>query len=281
MAVFSLGKAALSAGYRVVGHETVGSTNTLALQAAAQGEDKLWFAALCQTEGRGRRGRAWQSPMGNLAASLVIVSDAAPAALSTLGFVAGVALEGALERLVPDAVLKSALDGADGSADGAGVRFALKWPNDLLAGGAKLAGILLEGAPRPDGRQALVIGFGVNVVAGPEGVAYPVTALADLGWRGDAMEVFAALAESWVETLALWNGGRGTNEILARWRRSAAGLGEDVAVKREGDVVRGVFEALDEQGRMIVRAGDGRRIAITAGDVHFGIAAQTLQETKD
>lgn len=274
MVAFPLPPKAIEAGYRVIGFDSIGSTNAEAMNAALAGDGgRLWYAALQQTAGRGRRGRAWESPHGNLAASLMIVPDAENNVLATLGFVAGVALNRALERIVPQASIRSGIDGADGTSNGGRARIALKWPNDVLADGAKLAGILLEAQKRPDGRQAIVIGFGVNVVAAPEGLPYPAVALADLGVQINAETVFEALAESWVECFGIWNNGHGIADILTLWRGAAAGIGAEVAVQRSGDVVRGVFETIDDAGRLIVRDDEGHRIAIAAGDVHFGTTA--------
>src|SRR5690606_3192237 len=124
----------------------------------------------------------------------------------------------------------------------------------VLADGAKLAGILLEAVKRPDGRMAIVIGFGVNVVSAPEGLPYPATALATLGTGLTAEPLFAALTDAWVDAIEVWNGGRGVAEILSLWRAAAAGIGAEVAVNRDGDIVRGIFESIDDAGRLIVRA---------------------------
>ena len=272
MANFALGAKARAAGYRLQGFESIGSTNTEALEAASAGDaGGIWFAALQQTAGRGRRGREWVNPHGNLAASLLIVPDVDPALAATLGFVAGVALNAALSTLLPRGFVKIGIDGAD--ALGGTGRIALKWPNDVLADGAKLAGILLEATKLPDVRHAVVIGIGVNVVAAPDGLPYPATSLARLGAALDAEAVFEALSDAWVEVFAIWDDGRGVEAVLERWRHSAAGLGAPVAVNQNGDVLRGVFESIDAAGRLIVRADDNRRIAITAGDVHFGATA--------
>lgn len=272
MTEFTLGPRARAAGYRLVGAETVGSTNAEALAAAAAGDPGgLWFAALEQTSGRGRRGRPWISPKGNLAASLLIVPDAGPDLVATLGFVAGVALNRALAEVLPKGLVRLGIDGAD-SADGNG-RIALKWPNDVLADGAKLAGILLEGTRTPDGRHAIVIGCGVNVVAAPDGLPYPATSLRDLGVDRPAQTVFEALGEAWVDSFALWDDGRGVADVLALWRGAAAGIGAPVAVTQDGVVRRGLFETIDEAGRLVIRDAAGERITITAGDVHFGATA--------
>lgn len=267
---FTLGTKASTRGYRLFGFDTVGSTSIEASRAAQAGDvGDVWFAALKQTEGRGRRGRKWESPHGNLAASLLVVPDCDPALTATLGFVAGVALDRALKTLVPEIALKQGIDGADGQ----GARIALKWPNDVLADGAKLAGILLEAQKRPDGQHAVVVGIGVNVVAAPEGLPYPAASIASLGWDVTPQGLFAALSDAWVDAIETWNNGRGVAEILELWRGSAAGLGAPVAVSRDGEIVRGIFETIDDAGRLIVRANDESRVVITAGDVHFGATA--------
>jgi BirA family biotin operon repressor/biotin-[acetyl-CoA-carboxylase] ligase len=274
LAGFWLGPKASARGYRLNGYDSVGSTSNEAARAAASGDvGDVWFAALKQTEGRGRRGRAWETAHGNLAASLLVVPDADPAIAATLGFVAGVALNRALSEVLPQGAVRIGVDGAD-AAD---ARIALKWPNDVLADGAKLAGILLEAQKLPGDRMAIVIGFGVNVVAAPVGLPYPATSTSELGSAVSAEAIFAALADCWVDCFELWNNGRGVAEILELWRQSAAGIGAEVAVSRDGGVVRGIFETIDDTGRLIVRANDNQRIAITAGDVHFGATASILK----
>jgi BirA family biotin operon repressor/biotin-[acetyl-CoA-carboxylase] ligase len=272
VAHFALGPRARSAGYRLAGFDAIGSTNTEALAAAAAGDPGgIWFAALQQTAGRGRRGRLWESPVGNLAASLLIVPDADPNLLATLGFVAGVALQAGLSSILPKGVVRIGIDGAD-ALDGSG-RVALKWPNDVLADGAKIAGILLETGRTPNGQNAVVIGIGVNVIAAPTGLPYPAQSLRDLGYERSAETVFEALSEAWVEVFGLWNDGAGVADILDQWRSSAAGIGAPVAVTQDGIVRRGIFETIDSSGRLVMRGDDGARIAITAGDVHFGATA--------
>lgn len=272
MTDFSLGPKARSAGYRLAGFESIGSTNSEALAAAAAGDPGgIWFAALQQTAGRGRRGRAWDSPKGNLAASLLIVPDTSPELIATLGFVAGVALSAALDVVLPNGTVRIGIDGADG-ADGRS-RVALKWPNDVLADGAKLAGILLEASKTPDGRSAIVVGCGVNVVSAPEGVPYLATSIRGMGIERTAADVFEALSDAWVDAFSLWDDGRGVAQVLEKWRGSAAGIGAPVAVSQDGTVRRGIFETIDSSGRLIIRDDDGSRHAITAGDVHFGATA--------
>ncbi|MEP7240965.1 MAG: biotin--[acetyl-CoA-carboxylase] ligase [Devosia sp.] len=270
MAQFWLGPLATRRGYRLFAHDEVGSTSSEAADAALAGDSgDAWFVSLQQTAGRGRRGRAWETPAGNLAASLLIVPDCDPAEVASLGFVAGVALNRALAESVPAAILRQGIDGA---TSGPG-RIALKWPNDVLADGSKLAGILLEAHKLADGRRAIVVGFGVNVVAAPEGLPYPATSLRALGTDLSAETIFAALAEEWVVAYELWDSGRAVGDILRLWRASATGIGAEVAVSQDGGVVRGIFETIDDSGRLVVRANDNLRIVISAGDVHFGLTA--------
>ncbi len=272
MSGFTLGAKAKSAGYRLAGFDEIGSTNSEALAAAAASDPGgIWFAARHQTAGRGRRGRQWHSVPGNLAASLLVIPDASPDLVATLGFVAGVALNRALAAVLPHGSFRIGIDGADG-ADGRS-RIALKWPNDVLADGAKLSGILLEASKTPDGRSAIIIGCGVNVVSAPEGTPYPATSLRALGVERSAEEVFEALSDAWVDVFSLWDDGRGVAAVLDLWRSSAAGLGAPVAVQQDGVVRRGIFETIDSSGRLIIRDDDGSRFPITAGDVHFGATA--------
>lgn len=256
MADFWLGPRAASRGYRLHGFDTVGSTMIEAARAAQSGDvGDVWFCALAQTAGRGRRGRAWSSMHGNLAASLLVVPDSDPAVSATLGFVAGVALHHALTSIVP------------------AERIALKWPNDVLGDGSKLCGMLLEAQKLSDGRMAVAIGIGVNVVATPDGLPYAAASLKGMGIETDAATVFGALSDAWVDAYESWDRGRGVDAVLDQWRVAAAGIGGEIAVSQDGTVVRGIFETIDQAGRLIVRASDNSRIAITAGDVHFGTAA--------
>src|ERR1700682_1197793 len=133
---FSLGPRAASAGYRLAAFDSIGSTNAEALARARDGEQgPIWFVTSEQTAGRGRRHRPWIAPRGNLASSILEVMEVSPAVAATLGFAAGLAREAALRKISIEAALRS--DGADQ------LRFGLKWPNDVLAGRQKLAGILL------------------------------------------------------------------------------------------------------------------------------------------
>lgn len=267
---FALGQRAQARGDRLTAFERIGSTNAEAMAAVRAGDrGPHWFVTVEQTAGRGRRQRPWETPPGNLAVSILETVRVAPAMAATLGFVAGLSLDAALRATAGGIDVASVLDGA-GQGD---LRlFSLKWPNDVLANAAKLAGILLESEP-VEGGLAVVVGIGVNVVSAPEGLPYPATSLASLGKSVTAQALFAALTDAWVEFHTVWNGGAGLPAIREMWLKRAAGVGGEVAVRHSGEVLRGVFETIDDDGRLIVRANGGKRVAVSAGDVHFGAAA--------
>jgi BirA family biotin operon repressor/biotin-[acetyl-CoA-carboxylase] ligase len=193
------------------------------------------------------------------------VIDVAPAVAATLGFAAGLAIETALQKVSIEATLRSA-----GSEH---MKFSLKWPNDVLAGRKKLVGIGLEAEPVADGRLAVVVGIGTNVVAAPEGTPTPATSLAALGIDVGAEDLFAELSDAWAESRGIWDNGRGFGEIRRLWLERAAGLGQPVAVRAGDAIVEGIFDTIDEQGCLIVRKADGHRVPVSAGDVYFGSAA--------
>jgi BirA family biotin operon repressor/biotin-[acetyl-CoA-carboxylase] ligase len=319
---FRLSPAARAAGHRLHSHDRLGSTNTEALARARDGETgPLWVATRLQEAGRGRRGNVWESPEGNLFASLLWpVQGVAPEMVATLGFVAGVALvdairdvcrlqapsprtrgegrddpvvvaasgsegEGALRgeplpdapphpRLPPcfgDVEVAEALSPRAGRRDAA-ADFRLKWPNDVLMDGAKLAGILLEAEQLPGGRRAVVIGLGVNVAATPEDLPYPAAALRP-AHAVDAPILLESLTERFVEAARIWNKGRGFQDIRQLWLERAAGVGAPVSVRTAETVLSGTFDTIDEGGRLVILAPDGTRRTVTAGEVHFGRAA--------
>jgi len=269
---FALAPKAVSAGYRLSAHDIVGSTNAMALDFARDGDPgKMWIVARQQETGRGRRGRAWATPYGNLAATLLLIMPRDMSHAATLGFVAGLSLGDALDKVAPGASVSIAPDGGGGAP---GVRrYELKWPNDVLSAGAKLAGILLESTQLTDGRYAVAVGIGVNVVAFPEGLPYPATSLAALGSTATVEDLFTHLSDAWQRNARIWDNGLGLAQIRKLWLERAAGLGSEVAVALNGKVVRGVFETIDEDCRFVIRDDNGLRTAIAAGDVHFGAVA--------
>ncbi|MGJ5178931.1 biotin--[acetyl-CoA-carboxylase] ligase [Bradyrhizobium oligotrophicum] len=260
---FVLGSRAAKAGYGLVAFDQAGSTNAEALKSAREGvRAPCWFVTSEQTAGRGRRQRPWIAPRGNLASSVLEVLDVAPVVAATLGFAAGLAIQSALRQVSLAAAPPS----------GSRPSFALKWPNDVLADGRKIVGMLLE-AEQVAGGLAVVAGIGTNVVAAPTDTPTPAVSLAELGVQVTAEDLFAALSDAWVEYFALWNEGRGFGDIRRLWLERAAGLGQPVAIRSGHDIIEGIFDTIDEQGCMLVRTAEGRLEPITAGDVHFGSVA--------
>jgi BirA family transcriptional regulator, biotin operon repressor / biotin---[acetyl-CoA-carboxylase] ligase len=213
---------------------------------------RLWVVASVQTKGRGRNGRVWSSPRGNLHASLLLIDPSPPRRAAELGFAAGVAAIHALREILP--------------GDG---RLAIKWPNDVLHSGAKLGGILLESTTLPDGRLACVAGIGVNCVCHPGDTPYKATGLAAITGEPVAPErVFERLSATMAHWLDVWAGGSGFRVIRAEWLSLAAGLGTWISVARPSQTVEGVFQTIDASGRLILERGSGQ-VAIEAGDVFF------------
>jgi BirA family biotin operon repressor/biotin-[acetyl-CoA-carboxylase] ligase len=234
-------------GYRVEHHANLASTNDEAMSRAREGDSGLlWITAEAQTAGRGRLGRTWISPAGNLHASLLLIDPAPLVHLPELGFVCGVALAEALSSF-------------------AGTRVRLKWPNDALLDGAKLSGILLESA-QIGGVTACVAGIGVNCVAHPEELSYPVTDLQAAGIAAAASQVFEALTARLAVWIARWDRGSGFAAVRAAWLSYAAGLGDEITVAAPRGKLTGRFLTLDARGRLELETSEGRT-AIEAGDV--------------
>jgi BirA family biotin operon repressor/biotin-[acetyl-CoA-carboxylase] ligase len=241
----------LAAEAPVIHLDTVDSTNAEALRRARIGErGPLWIVAATQTAGRGRRGRAWVSPPGNLYASLLLVDPAPAAVAPQLAFVAGLAVHDACVELAPS--LADALR--------------LKWPNDLLCCGAKIAGILIEGEGGP-AVVAAVIGVGVNCRHHPDTAEHRATDFAVQGAPVEAAALCDALRRTLAARLSDWDRGAGFAAIRSAWLARAAGLGQAIRARLPDRELTGIFEALDAAGRLILRLPDGRREVITAGEV--------------
>jgi BirA family transcriptional regulator, biotin operon repressor / biotin---[acetyl-CoA-carboxylase] ligase len=239
---------------RHIALETAGSTNAEALKRASGGEHgPLWITSKTQTQGRGRSGRAWISPPGNLYATLLLTEPCAPAVAPQLAFVAGLAIYDVVAECAPQ--LASQL--------------ALKWPNDLLLAGQKLAGILIESETSPVLQVA--IGVGVNCGSHPADTLYPATDLAAHGATVSPDILFRALSHAMQRRLAQWDAGEAFAQIRADWLARAAGLGETINVRLPEREFSGRFEGLDEAGRLLVQES-GRLTTVTAGDV-FGLEA--------
>jgi BirA family biotin operon repressor/biotin-[acetyl-CoA-carboxylase] ligase len=239
--------------YSLVRRERVDSTNEEARRLAAAGAPAgtlVWGGE--QLAGRGRRGRGWSSPPGNLYMSLLLRPRCPPAIACQLNFVAAVALAEAVGELLPSAAV------------------ALKWPNDVLVDGAKVSGILLEAVAAPDHAiDWLVIGIGVNIASHPADTPYPATSLHRAGAAGATpaivLQAFAERFERWHEA---WRAA-GFAPVRDRWLASARGLGEPIEVRLERETLRGLFSDLDESGALMLDMGEGGRRPVTTGDLFF------------
>ncbi|MCL2713475.1 MAG: biotin--[acetyl-CoA-carboxylase] ligase [Alphaproteobacteria bacterium] len=266
---FALGRRAADAGARLLIFDTVGSTNAAAMQCAREGEcGPLWLVTGNQSDGHGRRSRAWISPPGNLAASMLEVMDVPMPVVATLGFAAGLAAHAALRQVAVEA---AAMAGAETGAMSAVPDFVLKWPNDVLVGGRKIAGINLEVESRGDA-VAVVVGIGINVVAAPQDSTLAAVSLAELGVAASAQSVFAALSDAWACWRPLWDRGRGFPLVRSQWLGAATGLGSKVAIRTGASLTEGIFAGIDDQGCLILDTGE-RLVGIAAGDVYFGDVA--------
>lgn len=240
----------LPAGYRLAFFNKVESTSAEALRRAEGGEPEgLWVWALKQSAGRGRAGRRWESPPGNLYASLLLRPSCSMETALQLVFVAGLALH----------------DTVDGAFRG---RALLKWPNDLLLAGRKSGGILLESvATTANEGVTVVIGTGLNLACHPANALTPATDLASHGIVLTPNQGFERLARATARRLAAWREGAGFERIRADWEERAMPVGQDIRV-RVGDGDRmGTYAGIDAKGALRLRDADGSEHRITTGDV--------------
>jgi BirA family biotin operon repressor/biotin-[acetyl-CoA-carboxylase] ligase len=203
-----------------------------------------WLRADRQEGGRGRQGRTWVSPPGNLYASTLVRPLAGDPPAPSLALLAALALDGLLQGwLGPE-------------------RLMIKWPNDLLADGAKIAGILLEAVD-----AAVVVGIGVNLARHPADIDRPATSLAALGVGPPEPADFAEeLAASFASWLSRWRG-EGLGGILARWQARAHPPGTALRVNAPEGPLEGLYEGLDGDGALRLRTADGRVHLVHAGDI--------------
>jgi len=234
---------------------TIDSTSDEAKRRAKAGAPAgLLVTARRQTAGRGRHQRVWQSAEGNLFASLVLRPTCPPAKAAELSFVTAVAVADAIAAYV-----------------GPSQPVRCKWPNDVLIGAKKAAGILLEAEPKGSAVDFVIVGIGVNLIAHPDGVAFPATDLAAAGAGTIDPDAFLIwLAACFLARHEEWQH-RGFAATRAAWLERAAGLGGDIAVELPGERLTGRFATIDPSGALVLEAGGTAR-TISAGDVHFGPA---------
>ena len=237
-------------------YEELDSTNAEARRRAEVGEGgPVWITAARQTAGRGRRGRAWDTSTGNLAATLLFVTDKPPAEAAQVSFIAALAAADLAETCLGSGAAR------------------LKWPNDLLIHGRKAVGILVESGARAEGGLWLAVGIGINLAHAPTDTERPAVSFAEF-MAGPppapraALEILAQRFDHW---LALWKA-EGFPPIGRSWTERALGLGAPCEARLPNQTHRGIAEGLDPDGALRLRLDDGAILRITAGDVFFGEA---------
>ena len=233
--------------------DEVDSTNAEARRRADAGPTgPIWITARVQTAGRGRRGRSWETGSGNLAATYLARTDKPPAEAAQVSFVAALAVADLAGAFVPPSLIS------------------LKWPNDLLVGGRKMAGILVESGPHAAGGLWLAVGIGVNLATPPVAADRPATALAEhlRAPPPKPLEALAILAEAFERWRELW-ARMGFGPIAEAWTARAHGLGQACTAQLPGETIAGVAEGLDADGALRLRTAAGVMRRITAGDVFF------------
>lgn len=232
------------------------STNAEAARLAPSLSGPCWILAAEQTGGRGRRGRAWASPPGNFHATLALPPPANPQSAALRSFVAAVSLREALAEVA-----------------GTPAPFALKWPNDVLCNGGKVAGILLESAGEGGRPEHLAIGIGVNLIAAPDpamlepGALPAVTLLAETGRRVAPAELLDAIAPAFAQWDALLEA-EGFAPLRAEWLAHAARLGQTITARTGKNTREGLFETLDDTGALVLRTARGRE-TVPAAEIFF------------
>ncbi len=237
---------------RVEHFGTIDSTSLEASRRAASGNrGPVWLRADKQTAGRGRAGRDWTSPLGNLFATLLMPVKNDPAAAGLRSFVACLAVAETLDALI-----------------GAPERVTLKWPNDALLDGRKVAGVLLESGINAAGRW-LSVGIGINLTHAPKTNRWPTTSIALATGRNAptpkaALDILAKAFEQRERDF----GAKGFDIIRTAWLARAARLGQNVEARLPHETITGIFETLDADGTMLLQTGTGVR-RISAADVYF------------
>ena len=240
----------LPAGLAHIHFDSIDSTNAEAQRQAAKATSPIWFTADEQTAGKGRRGRAWSTAHGNFAGTLLLpIQDEPIETLAEYSFVAALALYDACVAMTGEAAA-----------------FQLKWPNDVLMRGAKLAGILLETIGSP---SHLAIGIGVNLRHDPEAQKLEADAMqvASLNQDMTATEFLEHLAPAFEKYRDLRKA-QGFQAIRTAWLEKAAKRGETLRARLPNTEITGIFVDLDDQGALILENARGRHV-IAAGDVFF------------
>jgi BirA family transcriptional regulator, biotin operon repressor / biotin---[acetyl-CoA-carboxylase] ligase len=246
----------------VIVHDEIGSTNAEAMRLGLAGEvGPVWIRAKRQSAGRGRAGRVWVSNPGNLYASLLTTLHCPPTVVHQVSLLAGVAVFDALS--------------AAAKSENVLTNLRLKWPNDVLWGGAKLAGILPETVLGADQRLRLVLGIGINLAGHPDLPDRPATDLREHSVDISPESMLRHLDWALQHWLEHWNEGAGFSLVRAAWLLRAGPVGEAISVHSGHDRRAGHFRGLDHDGALLLETGDGRVERVTFGDVTL------LAEAKD
>lgn len=237
-------------------HDRLDSTNAEGARIAAGLTGPAWVLAREQTAGRGRRARAWASPPGNFHGTLVLKPAESPDIVALRSFVTALALRDAFVAIT-----------------GLPQAFSLKWPNDVLLNGGKVAGILLESASAGAGVSSLCIGIGVNLIAAPDtaqvepGALRPVSLLAETGLRLTPEAFLNHLAPAYARWESVF-ATEGFAPIRAEWLAHAARLGQRIIARTGRDSREGLFETIDASGNLVLRTDSGP-LAVPAAEVFF------------
>lgn len=229
---------------------TVDKAKEFALEGACEG---TVIIAKTQTAGRGRRGRVWQSPVGNLYVTYITYPKCHLAKVAELSFVTCVAVGEALQTFL--------------ASENANLIY--KWPNDLLLNQKKVGGILLEIIPLdPDEKEefALSISFGINLSKMPVNPLYPVTSFKEEGIAMDYDRVLNATCESLQKKIQLWQT-QGFEPIKKAWLEKAFGLDENIKVTYRDSFKEGIFKGIDEKGALLLEDDNQSVLKIPAGDI--------------
>ncbi|MES1990801.1 MAG: biotin--[acetyl-CoA-carboxylase] ligase [Pseudomonadota bacterium] len=240
----------------------IDSTNEEARRLGEAGEvGPVWITAQVQTAGRGRRGRTWVSPSGNFMGTLFLRPEASPRKAAEMSFVAALAVHDAVASLLPPDLRPD---------------LKLKWPNDVLYGGRKLSGILLESSGIAGAELAwLAIGMGINLAQHPDNVEFPATSLNALGVTGvTPSDALTALAAAFDIRIRQWRDVQGFAVIREAWLAHAQGLGGPITVRLSDETFTGTFEGLALDGALEVRDERGTLRSVSAGDVFFPAATR-------
>jgi BirA family transcriptional regulator, biotin operon repressor / biotin---[acetyl-CoA-carboxylase] ligase len=231
--------------------DEIDSTNSEAMRRALSGEvGPIWFRANVQTRGRGRSGRSWVSPRGNLYATLLFAPQCTPDRVHQLSLLAGVAVHDALASM-----------GARSS------ELRLKWPNDVLIGRAKVAGVLAESIVGNGGMPLVLLGIGINLVSSPGLGMQAATHLSAHGFDPGAAAVLKSLDAAIAKWLAVWDRGNTFAKIRGAWLERTGPQGETLAINAGGGRIEGCFAGLDSDGSLLLRDGEGGTRRFTFGDV--------------